>query len=149
MPTNLELLKTVQWTCPKHPNYPDGVININVLKGAAQGCDNCLTAFLATFTAAFENGSPRGISPKDKEEDYITLDNASLPAAMTKKAREIGGLIGSQCPPGVGFALILFQVNSRYKEYISNGHREDMIRVFREMANCLEKGDMGEQHPRK
>ena len=58
--------------------------------------------------------------------------------------RRIGQLIGSQCPPGFGFATIFFTFeggNQGVASYISNGRREDMIKALRECAFKLEMGE--------
>jgi hypothetical protein len=60
------------------------------------------------------------------------------------RAREIGRLLGSVMPAGWGFALILNSLNdgaNGLMTYLSNMRREDMIKMLREMADKLERGE--------
>jgi hypothetical protein len=57
-------------------------------------------------------------------------------------ARKIGESIGSVLPPGWCFALILASIGEGgYTTWISSIKREGTIRLLREMADKLERGE--------
>jgi hypothetical protein len=60
-----------------------------------------------------------------------------------RKCGEIGRLIGSQLPPGWGFALIIadFQETGGNMTYLSNCQRDGMVKLMRECAEKIERGD--------
>lgn len=52
---------------------------------------------------------------------------------LEEKAREIGRLIGGALPPGVGFALLVFDFGAKGDlAWISNAQRNDMLNVLSE-----------------
>jgi hypothetical protein len=54
-------------------------------------------------------------------------------AEAEKMLKEIGQLIKSQCPPGIGFSLLVFTFGEGGSMfYSSNANREDMIRAMQE-----------------
>lgn len=54
-------------------------------------------------------------------------------------AREVGKLIGPQCPPGWGFCLILFTFGEGgHMTYVSNAHRDDMVATLKELVGKME-----------
>ncbi len=62
---------------------------------------------------------------------------------LNNKNREIGKLIGSRVPAGVGFALLLFNMGeSGWMNYISNARREDMVKAMRELLFKIEGEDL-------
>lgn len=153
MGSHIETLQNLKWDCPHHPvsGASTQVYGTNMLKGAGNGCIPCLIAFVSQVLGLAGVEAETLAAPKPPEDPlakYTLLEGDTIPAAMTRKCKEIGNLIGGQCPPGVGFMLMLFEYNTKNKEYICSAKREDMIKVLREMADAFEKGDMGEQHPR-
>lgn len=55
---------------------------------------------------------------------------------------EIGARIGSACPPGTGFALMLFTYGEGgHMAWASSADRDTMIEALRETADVLEHGD--------
>lgn len=60
---------------------------------------------------------------------------------IEERCRDIGRLLASALPPGVGFTLILFDFGEgekRHLTYLSNAQRPDMIKTLREMLEKLE-----------
>ncbi len=58
---------------------------------------------------------------------------------MEADAREIGTLIGEALEPGVGFALVLFDVGATGNmTYISNAERAEVALLMRELADKME-----------
>jgi hypothetical protein len=56
--------------------------------------------------------------------------------------REVGEILANRvCPPGVGFALLLFTFEPGWTTYCANAQREDMIRELRDLADRLERGE--------
>ncbi len=63
------------------------------------------------------------------------LSREELEATCSSLGRTIGEVI----PDGVGFAFILCDFgNEGNMAYLSNGNREDMIKMLREMATKIE-----------
>jgi nitrogen regulatory protein PII-like uncharacterized protein len=59
---------------------------------------------------------------------------------LEKKAREVGRLIGDQCPEGVGFCLMMFTFGEDgWSTYLSNAEPESMIEAIRELADKRER----------
>lgn len=57
-------------------------------------------------------------------------------------ARKIGTSIGSVLPPGWCFTLILASIGEGgYTTWISSIEREDTIRLLREVADKMERGE--------
>jgi hypothetical protein len=57
---------------------------------------------------------------------------------MERAARSMGQTIGKACPPGVGFALIMFTFGEGdWSTYISNANRADMIRGLEEFLQVV------------
>jgi hypothetical protein len=52
--------------------------------------------------------------------------------------REIAGILGDVCPPGVGFLISFFTFQPGWTTYASNARRQDMIRELRALAQRLE-----------
>lgn len=62
-------------------------------------------------------------------------------AELEEKARHIGRLIGTACPDGAGFCLMLFDLGKRGEmTYISNANRVDMLKCVRELIEVVEEG---------
>ncbi len=64
-------------------------------------------------------------------------------AELEEKARHIGRLIGTACPEGAGFCLMLFDLGKgKHGEmtYISNANRVDMLKCVRELLEVVEEG---------
>lgn len=56
-----------------------------------------------------------------------------VPPEIVKNNQEIGRLIGSQLPPGWGFALLVFTFGGGgTMTYISNAQRADMVKAMQE-----------------
>jgi len=54
-------------------------------------------------------------------------------------ARDMGRVIASECPPGVGFVLALFDFGSSgWATYFSNASRMDAAKFLRELAAEIE-----------
>lgn len=66
---------------------------------------------------------------------------------LESKAREIGHLIGGavdQLGKGLnGFCLMLYSFNGPELTWISNGNREDMVKIMREFVQRLEDNMAG------
>lgn len=59
---------------------------------------------------------------------------------LEAKARSVGRLIGDQCPPGVGFCLMMFTFGEGgWSTYLSNADPESMIEAIRELADKRER----------
>lgn len=65
---------------------------------------------------------------------------------LEARAREVGTAVHRCTPPGVGFAVLLFEHGGGQMTYVSNSNRADMIRALRECATTLEL--MQDQPPR-
>lgn len=53
--------------------------------------------------------------------------------------QRIANYIENQLPPDILFALCIFgKLDSKYGGYVSNAHREDMVKALRECADNLE-----------
>jgi hypothetical protein len=60
---------------------------------------------------------------------------------LEAKAKEFGRIFKRGMPPGMGFALMLFDLGpSGWMTYISSANRADMIRAMREFILKLEMG---------
>jgi len=58
---------------------------------------------------------------------------------LEAKARSVGKVIGDSLPPGVGFALLMFDFGEGGQmTYVSNAQRDDMVRALRECADTVE-----------
>lgn len=54
-------------------------------------------------------------------------------------ARDVGRVIGGAVPPGVGFALLVFDFGTQGTiSYLSNARREDMIAALKNLIVNLE-----------
>lgn len=63
---------------------------------------------------------------------------------IEQTAREVGEVIKSALPPGVGFALLMYTFGEDgWMTYLSNGEREDMIKAMKELLLKLEKEPRG------
>ena len=62
----------------------------------------------------------------DKDPRY-EVENDEIKATM----REIGTLIDKAMPPGVGFALFIYQYDGEAVFYIANGERADVGTMLR------------------
>lgn len=61
--------------------------------------------------------------------------------ALERKAGEMAQTIGDACPPGVGYALLIFSFGQGGNlAYMSNGDRDDVARVLREWLTHYERG---------
>jgi hypothetical protein len=70
-----------------------------------------------------------GESPKKKP---------AVPERMQRAALSLAETLGQACPPGVGFALLMFEVKAGgWVTYVSNANREEMIRVLAEFLAAL------------
>ena len=57
---------------------------------------------------------------------------------LEQQCAKVGEKIGVHLPPGFGFALILFDFGERGNlAYMSNGEREDMLRVLQELIDHM------------
>ena len=60
-------------------------------------------------------------------------------SVLESNARAIGTLIGGSLPPGVGFALMLFDFGDGGNlTYLSNANRGQLVTQLRECADVLE-----------
>lgn len=60
---------------------------------------------------------------------------------LNELARSIGNRIGSSLPKGVGFSLIVFTFGEGgWLSYISNGQREDVLKMLDEYRERLKAG---------
>ncbi len=68
---------------------------------------------------------------------------AAVDQAETERlCREVGDILANRvCPPGIGFALILFTFEPGWSTYVANAKRQDMIRELRDLADRLERGE--------
>ena len=58
---------------------------------------------------------------------------------MERTAKDIGKVLGGQCPPGWGFGLMFFEFGpGGESSWISNAKRADMVKALHEMADKLE-----------
>lgn len=65
---------------------------------------------------------------------------------MEAKAREIGRLLKTKMPEGVGFFLCLYDFgDSGWMTYVGNGRRDDTIKLLRELAEKLEADSRREE----
>jgi hypothetical protein len=67
-----------------------------------------------------------------------------LDPRVAETAKRIGRLIGDQLPSGMGFALLMFDLEgggANRMNYICNAQREDMIKALKELiANFESEG---------
>jgi hypothetical protein len=64
--------------------------------------------------------------------------------AVEAKCTDIGRKLGLAMPPGMGFALLMFDFGDKHGNvaYVSSAERQDMIRLFEELLGRLRrKGD--------
>jgi len=60
-------------------------------------------------------------------------------AEMQRLLKDVGMKVASACPPGIGFALLVFQFGpGGFMTYASNGQREDMVKAMRELIARVE-----------
>jgi hypothetical protein len=55
--------------------------------------------------------------------------------------QDIGETLAGVCPPGIGFALLVFTFEPGWSTYCANAKRQDMIRELRDLADRLERGE--------
>jgi hypothetical protein len=59
-------------------------------------------------------------------------------AEIEQSARELGKVIGGVLPDGVGFLLVLYDYGTGgHMSYMSNGRREDCIKLLAELREKL------------
>lgn len=59
---------------------------------------------------------------------------------LEERARHVGRLIGQHMPPGVGFALLVFDFGEGgHMTWLSNAERESMIEAMQEMVARLQE----------
>lgn len=61
-------------------------------------------------------------------------------AETERLCRDLGETMAAVCPPGYGFALVIFTLEPGFSAYCSNAQRADMIRELRDVADRLERG---------
>lgn len=59
-------------------------------------------------------------------------------AETERLTRDLGETMTAICPPGIGFALVLFTFEPGWSTYCANAKREDMIRELRDCSDRLE-----------
>lgn len=68
-----------------------------------------------------------------------TFTQKQVRLVLEKQCADMGRLIADSLPAGVGFCFIAFDFgNEGNAAYLSNGCREDTIKLLREMADKLE-----------
>jgi hypothetical protein len=71
-----------------------------------------------------------------------------LDPKVAETGRRIGKLIGDLMPPGMGFALLMFDLEgggASRMNYISNAERKDMIAALHELLANFEGRSTGEK----
>lgn len=64
---------------------------------------------------------------------------------MEDVGRKLAARINADLPPGIGFALLLYEFGEgerRWLSYIANGKREDMIKTMKEFISINEHGQV-------
>jgi hypothetical protein len=79
-------------------------------------------------------GKPKPAPPPRIEERYQVRSEAA--EAMLKN---IGGLLREACPPGYGFALLVFTFEPGAMFYTANAERADMVKAMREFIAKFEE----------
>lgn len=73
-------------------------------------------------------------------DDPLTM--AAINQSQTEQlCREVAEILAGVCPPGIGFALMLFTFEPGWSTYCANVQRRDMIRELRYLADRLERGE--------
>lgn len=139
MATLIEQLRNETWDCPDHP-VGEGVLTqvyrTNVIRGAGNGCDSCLTRFVSLLVAVLGVEVPK---PRDPGPEIPMVRETTRAGAIYEKCRAIGKMIGKSVPPSTGFCLMLFEFNGRQLEWICNAQRPDMIKLLGEFQELLRK----------
>lgn len=73
---------------------------------------------------------------RDRDTELLRMEQAAR-----EVARQVGDIAKRECPPGVGFAVLLFTFGGGgHMTYVSNAQRADMILALREQLAHLETG---------
>lgn len=68
-------------------------------------------------------------------------DRGSLELLAVEAARSIAAELKSKLPPGVGFAVLLFDIGAKGNlAYVSNAQRSSMLEAMREFIRTAEAG---------
>jgi hypothetical protein len=76
--------------------------------------------------------------PKDRREHIEREAHRELETLLTDELQGFARHIHERLPEGWGFSLLIFPFDQQSMLYVSDGRREDMIKVIREYADKLE-----------
>lgn len=136
MTTVAENLQSHRWDCPDHPNWPSGPYNVNSLKGAADGCKNCMNDFVAYTLHLLGVDVPR---KRESGPRLRMSGDTTMAGAIREKRKELGQLIAQAIPRNTGFCLMLFEFEGPTLEYICNAQRPDLIDLLGEFQEVMKK----------